>query len=70
MTTRRTHSSPRALPLAVVALAGMCIAGCAQWRSERFNWNRYRDQRAQDIDTRLSETNSSVRNPFGTSDEQ
>jgi predicted Fe-S protein YdhL (DUF1289 family) len=56
--------------LAVVALAGMCIAGCAQWRSERFNWNRYRDQRAQDIDTRLSETNSSVRNPFGTSDEQ
>jgi hypothetical protein len=40
------------------------LAGCAMWDAERWNVDRYRDERAVDIDQRLSSDEPIVKNPF------
>jgi hypothetical protein len=40
------------------------VAGCAMWNKDRWNVDRWRDERAVDIDQRLSENAPIVKNPF------
>jgi hypothetical protein len=62
----RYHSKLHATLWAVFAALGMQFMGCAGWRSERFDLSRLRDERAQDIDSRLSKAQPAVQNPFTT----
>ena len=57
--------------LAALALAGVVLlAGCAGWRGRHFDMGQLRDDRAADIDHRLSTAGPAVKNPFGgTADE-
>ena len=38
--------------------------GCAIWDRDRWNLDRYRDERAVDIDHRLDQAEPIVKNPF------
>jgi len=40
------------------------LAGCAMWDAQKWNPARYRDERASDIDGRLSSKEPIVKNPF------
>jgi hypothetical protein len=40
------------------------LAGCAMWNAEKWNPANYRDERAADIDGRLSSRAPIVNNPF------
>jgi hypothetical protein len=40
------------------------LAGCALWKKETWDLNRFRDERARDIDSRLSDNKPIVQNPF------
>ena len=43
------------------------LVGCAMFDAERWKLDRYRDERAVDIDRRLSEEVPIGQNPFGPS---
>jgi hypothetical protein len=47
----------------LAALLG-CLSGCAMWNKENWSFDRYRDERAVDIDQRLSSDEPIVKNPF------
>ena len=47
----------------LAVLLGM-VSGCALLEKETWNLERYRDERARDIDARLSEDRPIVQNPF------
>jgi hypothetical protein len=55
---KNTYSSLTRLMAATLLAAAL---GCA---SEAWNFDRYRDERATDIDTRLSSDEPIVKNPF------
>lgn len=38
--------------------------GCALFRKETWNMDRYRDERAVDVDNRLQKNDPIVKNPF------
>jgi len=40
------------------------LAGCAMWDAQRWNPANYRDERARDIDQRLSSRDPIVKSPF------
>jgi hypothetical protein len=40
------------------------LSGCAMSDFHKWNFDRYRDERARDIDERLSEDRPIVQNPF------
>ena len=40
------------------------VSGCALFNKETWNLERFRDDRARDIDARLSEDRTIVQNPF------
>jgi len=40
------------------------LSGCAMWDAEKWNPAKYRDERATDIDDRLSSREPIVNNPF------
>jgi hypothetical protein len=46
------------------ALIVAMLAGCALWKPESWNLDRFRDERARDIDSRLSSDRTIVDNPF------
>jgi hypothetical protein len=50
-------------PLYLVALL-VPLSGCARWDSEKWNLDQLRDERAVDIDQRLSTREPIVKNPF------
>ena len=58
---RLFHSIGRAGCLAVVLGP---LAGCAMWDAKKWNPAQYRDERASDIDQRLSSREPIVKNPF------
>jgi hypothetical protein len=47
-----------------LALALVTFSGCAMFEWDTWNPENYRDDRARDIDSRLSEDRSIVQNPF------
>ena len=62
----RYHSKLSVAIVAVISITSLLFTGCAAWRSERFDLSRLRDERAQDIDSRLSSAQPAVQNPFST----
>jgi hypothetical protein len=48
----------------LLAIAIAPFTGCAMFDAEKWNPNRLRDDRAVDIDRRLSEDRPIVQNPF------
>jgi hypothetical protein len=42
----------------------MSMSSCALWDKDRWNPERYRDERAVDIEKRLERTEPIVKNPF------
>jgi hypothetical protein len=49
---------------ASLAIAIGPLSGCAMWNADRWNLDRYRDERAVDIEGRLSREKPIVENPF------
>ena len=65
MIARLLNSIGRASLLAVVSVSLFApVGGCALWSKEMWSIDHYRDDRAVDIDKRLSENTTIVKNPF------
>lgn len=65
MPPRRIHSIGRLVLLAVGVICSFGpLAGCAMWNPDRWNLDRYRDERAVDIEGRLAREKPIVENPF------
>ncbi len=64
MSTRWIHSSCRVLALAAWVLPLISTGGCAMFHKDFWNIERYRDERAVDIDHRLERNVPIVKNPF------
>jgi hypothetical protein len=59
------NHSNRRVGYAAAILLGLAIAGgCNVFDAERWDLNRYRDQRAVDVDQRLGQDRPMVENPF------
>ena len=60
------HFSCRVLTLAAIAAPILSLGGCRAWNFQKDFWKveRYRDERATDIDNRLSKNQQIVKNPF------
>jgi hypothetical protein len=61
---RSHHFNSRLHFLAAVLLLLVAAAGCAFFDSDRWKLDRYRDERAVDIDHRLDTAEPIVKNPF------
>lgn len=48
----------------IIVLLGL-LPGCALWKAETWDLNNYRDERARDIDARLSSDVPIGPSPFG-----
>lgn len=65
MVTHKSRPTIRICGLAVCLLIAFgSSVGCALWDTERWNFDRYRDDRAVDIEHRLDRTEPIVQNPF------
>ena len=64
MPTLRTHSNRHTAWMAVILSLSVVAGGCALWDNDRWDWNRYRDHRAVEIDERLERNEPIVKNPF------
>jgi hypothetical protein len=58
------HSNCRNVLLAAIVALPILAGGCAMWDGDRWNLDRYRDERAVDIEQRLERTEPVVKNPF------
>ena len=58
------HSSRHHAFLAAILSLPIFVGGCALWDQERWNFDRYRDARAVDIEQRLERPEPIVKNPF------
>ena len=58
------HSSRRTLAAAAIVLFVGQVGGCAFFEKENWNLDRYRDERAVDIEKRLERAEPIVQNPF------
>jgi len=57
------HSNRRTVAVAAI-LSLVLTSGCAMWDRDRWDLSRYRDERAVDIDQRLSSDEAVVKSPF------
>jgi hypothetical protein len=66
LSSRLIHFSCRVLTLAAIAALVLSVGGCRAWNFQKDFWNvdRYRDERAVDVDNRLSKNVPIVKNPF------
>lgn len=58
------HSNRRTLLVAVILSLPLLGGGCALWDKDRWNLDRFRDERAVDIEQRLERDEPIVKNPF------
>jgi hypothetical protein len=58
------HSNLRIGSMAVMLSLLFLLGGCALWNRDRWNLDRYRDERAVDIEQRLERSEPIVKNPF------
>jgi hypothetical protein len=61
---RRNHSNCLLRLAAAILLLLAFNMGCAMWDRDRWNFDRYRDARAVDIEQRLDDAKPIVDNPF------
>ena len=66
MSSRLIHFSCRVLTLAAIVAPIISLGGCRMMNFQKDFWNveRYRDERAVDVDTRLQKNVPIVKNPF------
>jgi hypothetical protein len=62
--TLTIHSNRRFLTVAGILSLVILAGGCAMWDRDRWDLSRYRDERALDIDQRLSSEEAVVKSPF------
>ena len=58
------HFSCRLVALAAVVVPLLSLGGCAMFHKDFWSMDRYRDERAVDIDSRLNKNEPIVKNPF------
>jgi hypothetical protein len=58
------HFSCRLATLAAIAAPFISLGGCAMFHKDFWSMDRYRDERAVDIDNRLNKNEQIVKNPF------
>jgi hypothetical protein len=58
------YSNRRALLMAVMLSLPLVASGCARWDQNLWNLDRFRDERAVDIEKRLERDEPIVKNPF------
>jgi len=61
---RLVYFTHRVCSLAAIALPLVSAGGCALLDKDTWNWERYRDDRAYDIDHRLEKSDTGVKSPF------
>jgi hypothetical protein len=61
---RSIHFNCRTACLAAIFILSAAAGGCALRERDRWNLDRYRDERAVDIEKRLERTEPIVKNPF------
>ena len=61
---RLIHFTRRATLLAAIALPLFATGGCAMFDKETWDFSKYRDERAADIDRRLDKPDATVKSPF------
>jgi hypothetical protein len=61
---RCLHFSCRDGCAAAILILVTAACGCALWERDRWNIDRYRDERAVDVERRLERTEPIVKNPF------
>ncbi len=64
MSRRRVYLTCRVLLLAVVLLPLIPLGGCMMFHKDFWSMDRYRDERAVDIDHRLNNKEPIVKSPF------
>ena len=64
LSRRWFHFSCRLAALAAIVAPLVSLSGCAMFHKDFWNVERYRDERAVDIDTRLNKNEPIVKNPF------
>ena len=64
LSRRWFHFSCRLALLAAIVAPLVLLGGCAVFHKDFWNVERYRDERAVDIDTRLNKNEPIVKNPF------
>lgn len=64
MTERLVYFTHRVCCLAAIALPLLSTGGCALLDKDTWNWEKYRDDRAYDIDHRLEKSDTGVKSPF------
>jgi hypothetical protein len=64
LSRRWFHFSCRLVALAAVVAPVVSLGGCAMFHKDFWAMDRYRDERATDIDNRLSKNVPIVKNPF------
>jgi hypothetical protein len=64
MLHNRLHSNRRALCLAAILSLPIFATGCTLWNKSTWDLNQLRDERAVDIDQRLEQNKTIVKNPF------
>jgi hypothetical protein len=60
----RLHSTCHNAALAAILALAASAAGCALWHKETWNLDRFRDERAVDIEHRLERNEPIVKSPF------
>jgi hypothetical protein len=64
LSRRWFHFSCRVTALAAILATLGSLGGCAMFHKDFWNVDRYRDERAVDIDSRLNKNVPIVKNPF------
>jgi hypothetical protein len=64
LSRRSFHFSCRLIALAAVVAPFLSLGGCAMFHQGFWSMDRYRDERAVDIDSRLNKNETIVKNPF------
>ena len=59
-----SYSSRRIVRMAAVLSLPFLAGGCALWDRDNWTLDRYRDERAVEIDQRLSADEPAVKSPF------
>jgi hypothetical protein len=66
LSSRLSYFSRHLVVVAVIATPAALLGGCGVMKYQKDFWNvdRYRDERAVDIDHRLEKSDTGVKNPF------
>jgi hypothetical protein len=64
LSSRFYYFSCRLVALAAIVAPLLSLGGCAMFHQDFWNMDRYRDERAVDVDSRLQKNETIVKSPF------